>query len=230
MWPGGGTRYRAKTRHRPATRERAETRHRAAAPGRRHRAAEHRARPARPRIVTELRRILPFLLLPLALILAGCGILSTATSAPPEATAPPASPTPSIDPVASPDLTPIPGVTGDIGSAHEAWVASGVTSYTWQVRYSCFCPDTGALTVVVRDGTVVSVTREDGTAADDRATAFPLTIEGLYADLADTIARGGSVTGTFDAAGVPSRLSVDRIKNAADDEYGVEVLSFSPAA
>lgn len=196
--------------------------------------AEHRVPVARPRSVTELRRILPFLVLPLVLILAGCGILSSATPVPPPASAPtatPLAPTPSAAP-SHPieELTPIPGVTGDVGSAHEAWVARAITSYTWQVHYRCFCPDNGALTVTVNDGTVESVADATGPVASDKLMGFALTIDGLYAQLADTIAKGGSVTGTFDEGGVPSRLSVDPIKNAADDEYGVEVLSFSPAA
>jgi hypothetical protein len=74
------------------------------------------------------------------------------------------------------------------------------------------------------------VTDATGATVTGRLPAFARTVDGLYAELAETVAWGGSVKATFGAGGVPRVLSVDPIKSAADDEYGIEVLSFSPAA
>jgi hypothetical protein len=81
--------------------------------------------------------------------------------------------------------------------------------------------------VVVQNGTVVSVTfLPDPTQSVD-ATSYP-TVEGLFDTIRDGLDRAGSIEVTYDAArGYPTRIAIDWVKNAIDDEIAYTVTEFS---
>jgi hypothetical protein len=77
---------------------------------------------------------------------------------------------------------------------------------------------------------VTAITRPDGPVSQGDLPGFELTVDGLYAHLAEALASGGTVDGVFGDNGVPERVSVNPVKDADDDEYAVEVLTFNPGA
>jgi hypothetical protein len=161
--------------------------------------------------VTELRRAIPFLLVPLLLFVAGCALL------------------PWELPGVGASEKPVPG--GPAGAALEAnratWAAAGIDDYTLELRFLCFCPARDPVTVTVEDGLVTDVRTPDGQPADEWFRSFPLTVEALHEDVARTLERGGTVEAEYGEHGVPLRLSLDPIPEAVDDELTIEVRSFS---
>jgi hypothetical protein len=116
----------------------------------------------------------------------------------------------------------------DIAAAHQAWQASDIASYTMDVEFLCFCALTGAVTIDVRDGKVTSVIQEGAKVDPARVTGFPLTIDAMYARIGAVIAQGGTVTAQFDPNGVPSRIELDPVPNAIDDELTIGVRQVVP--
>jgi hypothetical protein len=168
---------------------------------------------------TELRRALPFLVIPLVLFLAGCGLLPWGLGGP-------GGPASSGPVVGDPSLP-----------AHlAAWRAAGTTSYQWDVSFGCECMLSGPVRITVVDGKATEVRTPGRLVPLDDVTGFPLTIDDLYAKAQAAIDGGGTVSaewgsipGWQGAAAIPSKLLIDPIKDAIDDELSVSVLGFSPA-
>jgi hypothetical protein len=160
--------------------------------------------------VTELRRAIPFLLVPLLLLVAGCSLL----------------------PWELPGVEASPLAGGESRARLEAqratWEAAGITSYRLEVRFGCFCPATDPVTVTVTDGLVADVRTQDGQPAPSWYDSFPLTVDAIYAEAARVLDNGGTAEVTYGDGGVPRGLSLDPIPNAVDDELGIEVLGFTP--
>ena len=155
--------------------------------------------------MTELRRALPFLLLPLVLLLGGCGLLPA-----PFASEPPGG-----------------AVAADIAARREQWRAQGVASYEWRVAFSCECVLSGPTTITVVDGVATEITNPVIEVEPGDVAGFPLTVEALFEDALRTLADGGSVDATWDAAtGLPRNMFLDRDRNAIDDELSVELVAF----
>ena len=176
--------------------------------------------------MNELRRAIPFLLLPLLLLAAGCQLL-------PPGFLVPASPSPG--PVAEVTFDPFVERTPDavtlesLEAQVDAWEAEGIDSYQWQVRLACFCPVHEPVDVVVEDGAVVSAVRIDGTSIepDDLANRF-LTVDQLFAEMRAAIERGGTVEAAYGELGQPQVIGLDLIPRAVDDELTIETAGFAP--
>lgn len=121
-------------------------------------------------------------------------------------------------------------VRAELDAAEARWAAAGIRSYTIVEQPRCFCLAT-VHTVTVTDGTVTSVVSEtEGGAAGP--TLGPWTVEELFAAIRASIDEGAvEVRVTYDAStGVPLDVWVDRERMMADEEWGVGVTSFVPAA
>jgi hypothetical protein len=160
--------------------------------------------------VTELRRAIPFLLLPLVLLVAGCGLL----------------------PWELPGVGPSPMPAGEsaalLAENEQAWAASGIDTYVWELEFGCLCAMDGPVTVTVVDGQVTEASDAGGPIARDRLASFPLTVDAVYTEAGRALASGGTVESAFAAGGVPLRLRLDPIIDAVDDELSIEVLDFTP--
>lgn len=145
----------------------------------------------------------------LALVVAGCELL------------PLASPIPAIP--AGPEAA-------EIAAHQRAWQQLGVRSYTWQVTFGCECGLSGPTSINVVDGAATTASNPAGPINMDDASAFPFTVDALFAEALRTIANGGAVKVTWDpATGLPKTMFLDRDLRAIDDELSVSVDSFQPA-
>lgn len=114
--------------------------------------------------------------------------------------------------------------TEEFRSARERWASLGPASYTYTVLRSCFCPQevTGPVVVTVQNGVVQSrVYAETGSSLLQEYQAFFPTVDGLFAQI-DSLRKSkvGSLKATYDATyGYPTRIDVDVITNAVDDEF-----------
>ena len=114
----------------------------------------------------------------------------------------------------------------------QKWQSQGITRYEMKVHIGCFCPfaDRMPLTVEVVDGKPVSVVDSQGqnVPADDPMRSFGneslLTIEGLFDYTREAIQTADQTKVSYDPdLGYPVSLSIDRIRQAADDELGVQI-------
>jgi hypothetical protein len=163
--------------------------------------------------VTELRRAIPFLLLPLLLLAAGCSLLPGRFAG---------TTTPSGPPVANA------AAAGGLVDHRAIWTKSGVKTYRLELRFACECAAAEPVAVTVVDGTVTEVRTPDGADATKTYGAFPLTVDAIYQQATDALANGGSVTARYGDGGIPTAVSIDPIPNAIDDELGIDVLGFTP--
>ncbi len=163
-------------------------------------------------------RALPALLVSGALLLSACG-----TQTGPGGSGGSGTPSPST-----------PASITSLDAARAAWAAyAGRTGeYRLMIVPSCFCRRIG-LDVTVKDGkpveqTPVDVDNTGGGATDPVLAGFPRTVEDLHTVIADA-KDAASVSVTYDSRGVPLRIYIDAIANAADDEMGYTV-AFSSAS
>ena len=112
--------------------------------------------------------------------------------------------------------------------ARARWSAAGVDNYAMTLERSCFCPEEyrGPFAVSVRDGAVVSVQFGVDALPTDRA----VTIDGLFDLIADAYRRDAArVDVAYDPAlGYPTRIAIDYLEQAADEEVGYTVSGFRP--
>ena len=125
----------------------------------------------------------------------------------------------------------------DLAANQTKWENAGIDDYTFQLHIGCFCvfTDRMPLTIEVRDGAVTSMSYSDGTpvAADDPMMEYFMrfaTLDALFAELrSGDAASANSVEVSYDAThGFPTQVYVDQIKEAADDEYSLQVSNFQP--
>lgn len=171
------------------------------------------------------------------------------TTAPPttestttEATAPSTSTEPTVvitlPPITEPTMTipvPPPGehsiTREDLQAARDRFASTGYSSYQMTVRRSCFCLEEylGPFEVIVKNGSLVSVTNVSGFGTDrEPANQAMLTVAGLF----DYI-EGGFDSARMDVVfdketGVPLSISIDRDFRMVDEEMSITVSSFSP--
>lgn len=108
----------------------------------------------------------------------------------------------------------------------ETWDAAGIESYTFTIERFCFCPMTGPLMVTVVDGEIASVTKR-GKEIDldsDVLQGLPLTVDALFLEAERAQAQADDVAVSYDPdLGYPTRISIDRWRDAIDDEVAYEV-------
>ncbi|MBI5825337.1 MAG: hypothetical protein HZB18_15015 [Chloroflexi bacterium] len=115
------------------------------------------------------------------------------------------------------------------------WEDANIPHYRYTLFISCFCvfSDEMPLTIEVKNGEVVSMTRSDGTAiapTDNFTEIYQpyLTMNRLFLKLeADLTGEADNVTVTYDPVyGFPSNVSIDYIIEAIDDEISYQVSNF----
>ena len=170
--------------------------------------------------VIELRRAAPFLAFALALLVAGCALLPGpfGTSAP-EGSAMPA--LPAGDPTEA---------EASLAAAAEGWTTAGVDDYRLDLGFLCACALPPRVIVEVVDG-VPTVTDGAGKPlAADKLAMTPVTVDQLFAEIGRAQEGGGTVHVTFDpVTGLPSRLDIDYLPQAIDDELSIVVNAFEAA-
>lgn len=118
----------------------------------------------------------------------------------------------------------------------QTWQDAGISHYRFELTLSCFCAfrDHMPLTIEVKDGEVVSITRADGqvVTSEDPNYEFYLTygtIDELFTriETAQADPEAGEITVTYDPSlGYPVDASIDYILLAADDEMYFTVSGF----
>jgi hypothetical protein len=98
------------------------------------------------------------------------------------------------------------------------WPDFAATDYTYRLEVLCFCPLTGPLQVTVADGEVTSATRLTKPGKGKEAPEFArLTINDIIAKANDPRVSEADVTWPA-GADHPSKVAIDQIENATDDE------------
>lgn len=107
------------------------------------------------------------------------------------------------------------------------------TSYTYRLQAICYCPLTAPVDVTVEDGEVVSAVWAKGghglTKGDDAPKTLWLTIDDILARAADPKVDDADVDWP-EGADYPSRVAIDPIKNAMDDEVTYVIKDVSVSA
>jgi hypothetical protein len=106
------------------------------------------------------------------------------------------------------------------------------TSYSYRLQAICYCPLTSPVDVTVEDDEVVSAVYAKGgnglTKGDDAPKSLWLTIDDILARAADPKVDHADVDWP-DGADYPSKVALDPIENAMDDEitYVIKDVSVS---
>lgn len=113
--------------------------------------------------------------------------------------------------------------------ALQAWQATGIHDYTWQLDFACECGLSGPNQVTVVDGKVTKVVKPSGPVPLDQLSGVPLTVDGLLQEAITVSKAGGAVGATWPGDnGVPSELHIDPKQNTIDDELDVAISNFQP--
>lgn len=117
--------------------------------------------------------------------------------------------------------------------AHRAqWRSQGVDSYQFILQRLCFCAGgTSPATVVVRNRQRLSVTVvETGEPIPEMYAQYYLTVDELFDFIGDAISRKAHrIDVTYDASyGYPTKISIDYLEFAVDEEMAFEASSFVP--
>lgn len=132
----------------------------------------------------------------------------------------------------APTAAPMPAAAakpGDLDSekaalalARRTWAGRGGADYDLVVAGSCFCVDTGIVTIQVRAGSPSVTKVEPGYPSGPTPTSTPerlaTTVEALQDLVAAELASSEKVTVTYSPDGVPTRIDADRMLDAVDDE------------
>ena len=127
------------------------------------------------------------------------------------------------------------GAKNELTQNQTKWEQANIDSYRFSLMIGCFCAfmDRMPLTIEVNNGQVTSIKYADGSSVDSTDGQFEYfnrfaTMDGLFAEVkADQNGAAEEVKVTYDSTyGYPSRISVDRIKAAVDDEYSLTVSNF----
>ena len=115
------------------------------------------------------------------------------------------------------------------------WNDANISHYRYSLFIGCLCAfrDQMPLTIEVKDGEVVSMTRSDGTAVSSTDPSYDIfetyaTVDRIFLKLeADQTGDADDVIVTFDPTyGFPANVAVDNIKEAMDDEISYQVSDF----
>jgi hypothetical protein len=118
-------------------------------------------------------------------------------------------------------LDPNSDVENKLNDEYAKWLAKGPATYEYRLTQICFCaPDyTKTFLVRVSNGTVVD-TRDATTGAPPPAQYQSRTVPDLFAVIHDAIGRDADqIDVDYDPElGYPTRIAVDYVKQAADEE------------
>ncbi|RMH19368.1 MAG: hypothetical protein D6701_05130 [Gemmatimonadetes bacterium] len=119
-------------------------------------------------------------------------------------------------------------IARQLAEARERWRATGLDTYGFTMRRSCFCPPPHRVSLIVREGRLSHVADlETGEGVPPESMAFYRDVEGLFDMVAQAVERDAArLEVTFDPQmGYPSSVSIDFRFEVADDEWSAEVLS-----
>ena len=121
----------------------------------------------------------------------------------------------------------------DFERNQQKWQDANISHYRFNLFIGCFCIFTQDMPLIieVKDGEIVSMEYQSGNPIDEGNREFfsqYATIDRLFAELeADLGGEAEAVTVTYDATyGFPTEMSIDFIKQAADDELYFTVSGF----
>lgn len=115
------------------------------------------------------------------------------------------------------------------------WENAKIAHYRYNLSISCFCAfmDDMPLSIEVENGALISITTKNGTIVDSSSAFYEMylpysTIDRIFLNLeADLAGKADEVAVTYDPAyGYPTSISIDRIKEAVDDEVSYFVTDF----
>lgn len=118
----------------------------------------------------------------------------------------------------------------DLDTARRVWDAQGLHDYDFTLNRSCYCGLYSPHRLEVRADTIKSAIRlENGEAiADSELKSFD-TIEALFLVIEQAVDRADALTVEYNLAlGYPTRIDIDYIKNAVDDEILYQVSDVTP--
>ncbi len=116
----------------------------------------------------------------------------------------------------------------------EKWQMANVNHYRFSLAVSCFCAfmQKMPLSIEVKDGQVVSMIYNDGSAVPDNEREFFAqyeTINALFDYTKGAMRDADEIHIQYDSTyGFPSSVQIDFIKNAVDDELSLNVQGFEP--
>lgn len=110
----------------------------------------------------------------------------------------------------------VPGPDDDpaLDRAWQRWQDKDIDDYVLTVRLSCFCPTAPAVRTVVRDDAIVRVTKGERRVAAGRGWS----VDELFTTIQEAQRSADAVDVDYTRRGVPTRVTVDRIADATDDE------------
>ena len=119
-----------------------------------------------------------------------------------------------------------------IATAESAWKARHLSDYRFVWQQQCFClvDAVQPMVVTVRQGQIVSATDANGVAISDEIRANVLTIDALYQRVDEMHCTADEVRFTASKDGVPEKVFIDPSRQAADEEFEVNISEFSPLA
>jgi hypothetical protein len=119
-----------------------------------------------------------------------------------------------------------------IAKAEAEWKARHLSDYRFVWQQQCFClvDAVQPMLVTVRHGEIVSATDVKGVAVSDDLRADLLTIDALYERIDQMQCKADEVRFTSSGGGVPLKVFIDPSRQAADEEFEVNVSEFSELA
>jgi len=121
----------------------------------------------------------------------------------------------------------------DFDRAHETWQDAKISHYRFNVFVSCFCVfnEDMPLIIEVKDGEVVSMEFKSGKEIDAANLEYFqrfATVDKLFDEIEkDQNGEADKVTVEYDATyGFPTRIDIDFIEQAVDDELYLTISEF----
>jgi hypothetical protein len=133
-----------------------------------------------------------------------------------------------------------PAARARLEDARARWADNGPADYDYTFTRGCFCPEefVGPYQVSVVDGEIVAASFRGTDLFDigmleiSRYDEIVKTVEGLFDEIARAMVEADAVTAEYDPVlGFPTNVSIDWIRNAADDEVFYTIADLrDPAA
>ena len=121
----------------------------------------------------------------------------------------------------------------DFSRNQQKWQDADISHYRFNLFVGCFCvfSQDMPLVIEVKDGEIISMEYQTGNPLDDGNREYFskfATIDRLFSELeVDLAGEADEVTVTYDSThGFPTEISIDFIKEAADDELYLTVSNF----
>lgn len=130
----------------------------------------------------------------------------------------------------------------EVQQARDKWQAASISHYRFKLSLGCFCAFSQdmPLNIEVRDGQVVSIAYQSGNPIDPSLMEYFqrfATVDKLFDEIQNSFQVQGNVDTAGDKAdevkvtydptyGYPSKISIDFIKNAVDDELSLQITDF----